>query len=509
MRPVGFNVYDMICRNAQIYPERECLVCNNARVNFKQYRALCDRLAAGLSGLGIEKGDRLGVVAQNCTEYIILYGAAANVGAIVLPVNWRAQQDEMEYILLDGAPRLLFVGSEYVDMVSRIAPRIKSLKGIFTIGDGDIPEGFLSFNDLMTVQDPQLEAHMEEDAGFVIIHTAAVEGRPRGALLSQSNIVFSNLQLMYGNDLGLKDCFICILPLFHIASLSMAMAVMHAGGKIVIIDRFDPQRILKLIQDESGTVLIHFAPILKMLTATYEENGGNYDLSSLKTVGGLDSPENILSFKELVPDAKFVTGFGQTEVYPVTGGLMDEKPGSAGRPSALARIALLDDQGREVAPGAPGEICVRSPVVFLGYWGLDQDTVFTLRDGWHHTGDIGRMDEDGYLWYVGRKPEKELIKPGGENVYPAEVEKVILDHEKVADVSVIGVPDEQWGEAVKAICVLKPGKSLEAEDLIEFVASRIARYKKPKYIDFVQTLPRTNAGAIDRKMVKKEHGAKY
>jgi long-chain acyl-CoA synthetase len=162
-----------------------------------------------------------------------------------------------------------------------------------------------------------------------------------------------------------------------------------------------------------------------------------------------------------------------------------------------------------VPVGTPGEICVRSPGVFLGYWGRDEDNAYTFRNGWHHTGDIGRFDEDGYLWYVKRKAEKELIKPGGENVYPAEVEKAILEHDAVAEASVIGVSDTQWGEAIKAICVLETGKSLEPQELIDFVATKIARYKKPKHVVFVASLPKTDDGEVDRDTVKKEHGGKY
>jgi long-chain acyl-CoA synthetase len=183
-----------------------------------------------------------------------------------------------------------------------------------------------------------------------------------------------------------------------------------------------------------------------------------------------------------------------------------ERPGSAGKEGPLAKIKLVDDHEREVPAGTPGEICVRGPLVFLGYWKLEADTRYTFREGWHHTGDIGRLDENGYLWYVKRKAEKELIKPGGENVYPAEVEKVILEHPEVAAVSVIGVRDKEWGEAIKAVCVRKPGSSLTQQGLIDFVASRIARYKKPKYVDFVPVLPKTQDGSVDREKVKAEHG---
>jgi long-chain acyl-CoA synthetase len=193
----------------------------------------------------------------------------------------------------------------------------------------------------------------------------------------------------------------------------------------------------------------------------------------------------------------------------VSESLFDEKPGSAGRPSPLVRVALFDDYDNEVPSGMPGEICVRSPSLFLGYWGREDDTAYTFRNGWHHTGDIGRFDEDGYLWYVKRKAQEGLIKPGGENVYPAEVEKAILAHEAVAEVCVIGVPDSEWGEAIKAICVRKPGKSIDAQELINFVATKIARYKKPKHVVFVDALPKTEDGKIDRDQIKKDHRAKY
>jgi acyl-CoA synthetase (AMP-forming)/AMP-acid ligase II len=504
-----FTVYDVICRNAQIYPQKEALVFRDVRLTHKQFKESCDRLANGLLAAGILPGDRLGVIAQNCDEFMILYGAASKIGAIVLPVNWRFQPDEVEFVLNDCTPKLVFAGPEYRPMAEEISKRLNFIERCYALGGGDIPASFRAFSSLYSDNGGRPEPDLSSDSGFVIIHTAAVAGRPRGALLSQSNIIHCNLQMIESNGLGTEDCFICLLPLFHIAALSMAMAVMQAGGKNVIVERFDPELVLDLIGKERGTTLVHFAPILQMLMDKFEEKGRLHDLSSIRNVGGLDSPANIFRFKELVPQARFWTGFAQTEAMPVTGGFMEERPGSAGRPSLLARVALFDEYDNEVPVGTPGEICVRSPVVFLGYWGLAEETAYTFRNGWHHTGDIGRFDEDGYLWYVKRKAEKELIKPGGENVYPIEVEKTILTHAAVSEVCVIGVPDKEWGEAVKAVCVLKPGESLETQDLIEFVASKIARYKKPKFIVFVDSLPKKPDGTIDRDQVKKEHGGKY
>ncbi|MBW2061059.1 MAG: AMP-binding protein [Deltaproteobacteria bacterium] len=502
-----YTIYDFICRNAQLYPNRDCIVYKDTRLSFKDYKDQCDRLAAGLIKSGVTPGDRLGVVAHNSDEFMFLYGAVAKIGAIMLPVNWRFKPDEVEYVLNDCTPKVVFASSDYQELVAAAARNVKSIERRYTIGKGEVPEAFHPFEELYLDDEAPGAGDVSADSGFVIIHTAAVEGRPRGALLSQANLVYSNLMMAGQYNMGIDDCCVGVLPLFHIAGLNLTLATMQAGGKNAILERFDAELTCQLIDEEKGTVFFNFAPILKMVMDKYEE--GSYDFSSLRHVTGLDHPDNITRFLKLVPKVTYWTGFGQTEAMVVTGGPAFEKPGSAGRPSPLARVALFDDYDNEVPVGTPGEICVRSPAVFLGYWGCDEDNAYTFRNGWHHTGDIGRFDEEGYLWYVKRKAQKELIKPGGENVYPAEVEKVILAHEAVAEVSVIGVSDVQWGEAIKAVCVLKPSQSLEDQELIDFVASKIARYKKPKYVTFVDALPRNQDGGIDRDQVKKEHGGRY
>lgn len=502
-----FTIYDYIRRNAQLYGERDSIVFNDIRLTHREYKARCDRLAAGLKRSGVERGDRLGVLAHNSDEFMILYGAAAKIGAIILAVNWRFQPDEVEYVFRDCAPKFIFAGPDYRDVVKETAPRVVSIQRCYTIGGGEASDGFDAFGELYTGDGADNEDDVPAGAGYVIIHTAAVEGQPRGALLSQANIIYANLAMMAHMGINPGDCHICILPLFHIAGLSLSMTVMHAGGKNVIVERFDPELTLRLIEKEKGTTFFNFAPILKMLLDKYDE--GTYDLSSLRYISGLDTPETIKRFQETLPHVQYRSAFAQTEAMAVTSGLFQERPGSAGQPLHFSRVALFDEYDREVPTGSVGEICVKSPTVFLGYWGREEDTARTFRHGWHHTGDMGRFDEDGFLWYVKRKAQKELIKPGGENVYPAEVEKAILEHEDVAEVCVIGVPDEEWGEAIKAVCALKPGKTLEPRVLIDFVAARIARYKKPKHVIFVDSLPKTAAGETDREKIKKDHNSKY
>jgi long-chain acyl-CoA synthetase len=499
-----YTIYDFICRNAQLYPNRESIIFKDARLSHKEYKEKCDQLASGLVRAGIEKGDRLGVVAQNCLEFIIIYGAAAKIGAIILPVNWRFQPDEVKYVINDCTPKFVFAGPDYRKIVAEAAQEFTYIERCYTIGGGETPQEFFPFDELYSKEGADQEINVPADSGYVIIHTAAVEGRPRGALLSQANVVYANMAYMRQYVLSTEDCHLCFLPLYHAAGVFMALAAMHAGGKNVIFERFDPDLVLQMIEKERGTIFFNFAPILKMIMDKYAEHPR--DISSLRVVPGLDTRENVQRFLKLAPRARYWTGFGQTECMGVSGCPYDEKPGSAGTPSPFARVALFDDYDNEVPAGTPGEICVRSPMVFLGYWGREKDNEYTFRNGWHHTGDVGRFDEEGYLWYVKRKAEKELIKPGGENVYPAEVEKVILQNPAVAEVSVIGVRDPEWGEAIKAVCVLKPGSSLSEQELIDFVASRIARYKKPKYVEFVPFLLKTPDGFVDREKIKAEYG---
>lgn len=230
------------------------------------------------------------------------------------------------------------------------------------------------------------------------------------------------------------------------------------------------------------------------------------DISSLRAVAGLEAPETIEKYQQ-VTGGTFYCMYGQTETSCVaTFGAYDERPGSAGKMLPLAEVRLVDDYGRPVPLGQVGEITMKGPMVFKGYWKLPEDTEYAFRDGWHHTGDLGRFDEDGFLWYSGRKAEKELIKPGGENVYPAEVEKVILQHPAIERTVVFGVPDPKWKEGIKAVCQLKEGQALKAHELIDFVGERIARYKKPQYVEFVTDFPILDDGSSDRAKIKELYG---
>ena len=496
------TIYSFIKRNARVNGNRTALISGNQKITHRQFLEKVDELSCGLSGAGVEKGDRIGIMGQNSPEYFYLYGAAAKIGAIILPINWRLDSEEIKYIISDGTPKILFVSPEFQDMITPLISKLGLIKKAYVLGHAQ--GSFEAFNDLMDSKGVCPEVNVRSDDDYVIIHTAAIQGRLRGAVLSHQNVITSNLQSIYYLSLTKEDTHLLMLPLFHIFGLGMALSVMQAGGSNIIIPKFDVDLALKHIQEGKVTVFGEFPPMLQALLEKAKED--NYDLSSLRHAVGLDHHDTVKRFEE-VSGATFWAAYGQSE----TSGIFSfapyfERLGSAGVPSFMVEVEIVDDYGNIMETGKSGEIVIRGPMVFKGYWNLEKDNEYTFRDGWHHTGDKGHLDKDGYLWYVGRMAEKELIKPGGENVYPAEVEKVILEHPLVEDVSVIGIPDKQWGEAIKAICVLKQGKSLGENELSEFVAARIARYKKPKYVVFTSGLPKTEEGLIDRQRVKADYG---
>jgi long-chain acyl-CoA synthetase len=327
----------------------------------------------------------------------------------------------------------------------------------------------------------------------LMLYTAAVAGRARGAVLSQHNLLASAAQLAQAWTLGPADRWLGVLPLFHAAGIGLALAVQAAGGASVLLPRFDAAAAVRAIDAHDVTLCATFAPMLGAILDAAESAGSS--LHSLRVLTGLEPPEVVARLATCCPGAEFWSGYGQAEVSAmVCVGRARERPGAAGRATAMTELAVIDAAGRPLEPGGVGEIAVRGPTVFLGYWDPEVQRPLpttTAGDGWHFTGDLGRLDADGWLWFAGRAPHKQLIKTGGENVYPAEVEQALLEHPAVAEAFVFGRADPQWGEAVHAACVLRPGASADEAELIAFVADRLARYKRPRSVVFV-------ASPIDR-----------
>ena len=497
-----FTLYEAVRRNGQVFRDRLALVDNDQRLTFGGFLERVDRLAVGLWKEGIRRGDRIGVMSRNNLEYLLLYFAAARCGGIFVPVNTRLSQEEVKYILNDCQPKLLFADPSFQLMLDEDTLKISSIKKRFSMDHAQ--ENFSDFQTLLNNNGKMKAIRVQSDDGLILIYTAAIGGRPRGALLTHANVLASNMQIMVGLSLTCHDIYLGVLPLFHVAGLLISSNMFHAGGANIIMPQFDPQIALELIQREKISVLFEFSPMLQQIVEKMRENESN--VSSVRLVLGITYPDCFKEFQAKT-GAVFYRVWGQTETSSfITLCSHDERPGSVGRALPLTDLRIVDDRDHSLSIGQPGEIAVRSPQVFKGYWNMDEETAFAFREGWHHTGDLGRLDEEGFLFFVGRKQEKELIKTGGENVYPAEVESAILKHPKIKEVSIIGVPDPKWVEGIKAICVVKEGGTVTEKEIIDFVAQRIAPYKKPRIVQFVDSLPKTESGEIDRIKVKAIYG---
>jgi len=499
-----FTFYDLIHRNAVSFNDTEAWfeADDNRSVTFNRFKHMVDRLALGLQRSGIKKGDRIGVLGKNSLEHFLLYGAAAALGAIILPINWRLSADEIIFNLNDGSPAALFVDTEFQELVNGIKGKLPSVKNYYALkpGDGD----FVEFDSLMNNRGDFEAADVSNDDGFVIIHTAAVAGRPRGALLSHGNFLCAGLHLNYCFNLTSQDVHLNLLPMFHVGGFFMATSSFQAGALNVNMSKFDAQKAAELIQEKKVSLFFDFSPILASILKAHEQTGK--DIKSLRAVMGLDTPETIEKYQKIT-GGTFYCVYGQTETTGlVTLGRYNDRPGSAGKMIPLGEVKIVDDYDHPVPNGQVGEITMKGPLIFKGYWNLPEDTAYTFREGRHHTGDLGRFDEHGFLWFSGRKAEKDLIKPGGENVYPAEVEKVILQHPSVEKAVVFGVPDPKWKEGIKAVCWLKAGETMEPRALIKFVGERMASYKKPQYVEFITDFPCLEDGSPDRAKIKELYG---
>ncbi|WP_321419658.1 AMP-binding protein [uncultured Desulfobacter sp.] len=494
------TVFDFFYRNALMNGLGCALFYNGeTRSHSELFDDAC-RLTCGMAELNLAAGTRVAVVAKNCPAFFHLFASASALNLCLVLINRRLGEDELAHALDDTTPQVVIYDNEIKD---KIGPLIQERTGIDH--SFNLAEDFSS----LYAPDPQgaieLAADSDPDLAYIIIHTAAVQGKPRGAVLSQASLILANLQLMHAYGLDNTKAYLNILPLFHIMGVNIGLGTLMAGGKNVIMEQFSPQDSIDLIREQNVSIFGSFPPILGRILDSIQSQDTPPDLPSLEIVAGLENPETAKQW-ETVTGSKFWIMYGQTETSGlITFSPIFEAPGSAGRVSPLVRMIVADDLDHALPPGNTGEILVKGPLVFNGYWNADDLNAFTFRNGWHHTGDMGQLDENGYLYFKGRKPEKELIKPGGENVFPAEVENALASHGAVDKACVFGVPDAEFGEAIKAVCTLNAGCTVEEKELIAYTGTLIAGFKKPKSIVFVDQLPLTAAGDIDRFAIKETY----
>lgn len=481
------SLIDLFAHNAQAHAARAAVITHEHSLTHAELFTAVQRQAAALAALGVKRGDRVVLLAGNRSEFLVLLGAAAWLGAMLVPLNLRLSAGEMAQQSRDAAPVLVVVDAACEPAWRAAWP--EGMPGVRTevLGAGTADE--------LACAGPATAAPVErQDApelGVVMLYTAAVEGHARGAVLASSQLAASAQQIGAAWSLGADDRWLGVLPLFHAAGIGLSLALLAAGGASVLLPRFDPAMAVAAVEAHRVTVCATFAPMLGALLDAAEASGARLD--SLRVCMGLEPPAAVERLARLAPAAGFWSAYGQAEVSAmVCLGLQRERPGAAGRALAPSQVRVQDDAGQPVATGVQGEIAVKGPTVFLGYWDVQTQRPFKPADPWHRTGDLGRLDDDGWLWFAGRAAHKQLIKTGGENVYPAEVEQVLLEHPAVAEALVFGRPDEKWGEAVHATCALKPGAQATAEELMAFVGERLARYKRPKSVRFEPAPLRTS-----------------
>ncbi|RJP18455.1 MAG: long-chain-fatty-acid--CoA ligase [Candidatus Abyssobacteria bacterium SURF_5] len=498
------NAGEWVYKHAIRKPEATAVVVDKRRLTYAQLNERVNRLAHALSGLGIAEGDRAAILSFNSNEYIEFVLALAKLGAIVVPLNYRLAPPELEYILNDSGAKLLVCGSEFSHVYEELRQRVNLERYIIT-GDS-AAEPLLSYEALLarsSAAEPRM-APTGIDTALIVMYTSGTTGRPKGAILTHGNVLFASLNaIQHGNSEG--PALICI-PMFHVGGLTtQALPTVYRGQPIIFQRYFDPEHALQLIERERVAGMLAVPAVLLFMSQV--TSFMEYDLSSMKSffVGGAPCPVPVLR-KYLERGVTIRQGFGMTESTG-TGIVLEpedneRKLGSCGRPMFHCNARVWDDSGRDAAPNAIGELMLRGPVIMKGYWNMPEQTEAAFTDGWFHTGDLARMDDEGYIFIVDRM--KDMLITGGENVYPAEVENVIMGHPKVGEVGVIGVPDERWGDSVRAIVVPLPGQSLTAEEIQRFCEGKLARYKIPKSVVFIDALPRNPAGKILKGVLREQ-----
>ncbi|MBI4965053.1 MAG: long-chain-fatty-acid--CoA ligase [Desulfomonile tiedjei] len=512
---LGFEVHqarqlllgEMLARNARKGPDIEAIVFRDKRIRYWELDERVNRLANALLLQGLTKGDAVGLLMQNRLEMPEIYFAAAKIGAVNVPINFRLSPKEIAYILNNAEVKILFLEENYLGTIEKIRRELPLIRDYVVIEKGGDPH-FKNYEDLITSGSSiPPEIRLEDDFDAFIIYTAGTTGKPKGAVLTHKNLIVNAMANSQENLFSLPrradlPCIgpkvISVTPFFHVAGLMSITKAMLNLTPIVVMD-FDPVALLRTIESERATELF-LVPAMWLMVIDHPDFK-NYDVSSLRSAAyGADVTPNSLKERilEAFPNAALREAFGQTEMAATAVFMKHQdalrKEGSVGLPISNVEVRVVDDEMRDVAVNEVGEIVYRGPGMFKGYFKNPEETKKAFEGGWFHSGDLVRRDEEGFIYVVDRK--KDMIISGGENIYSAEVEAVLLAHPKIKEAAVIGVPDPKWGETVKAFAVLEEGQKATAEEIIEFCLENMARFKRPKFVEFVPALPRSAMGKI-------------
>ena len=493
-------------RSVQQHPDRIAVRWGDKTRTFAEFANRVARLAGALKKLGVQPGDRVAMLSLNSERYLEYQMAVPWVGAVLNPCNIRWSPAEILYSLEDSGSTVLLVDDTFKALVPQFRSESAHLREFIHCGDGEAPEGLHGFEALIAQSEPVADALRRGNDLAGIFYTGGTTGFPKGVMLSHNNLCSSGLAARAEGLARPGGTYLHAAPMFHLADMGLAFPHWIEGNTHSIIPMFDPAKVLDAIEQHRVTNLC-LVPTMIQMVLDHPSMGPHRDLSSLRSVfyGASAVPDALLMrAQKAIPHAEVFQGFGMTELSPVgtilpssyltEEGRQHGKVGSSGRATGCTEAKIVDGAGLEVPRGTVGEIIVRGPNVMMGYWNKPELTAAALRNGWMHTGDGARMDEDGFITVVDRL--KDMIKTGGENVFSAEVENALAKHPGVSASAVIAIPDEQWGEAVHAVVVRTVGSSVTAAALIDHCKCLIAGYKSPRSIDFVDALPLSGAGKI-------------
>ncbi|MEV4939723.1 long-chain-fatty-acid--CoA ligase [Streptomyces zaomyceticus] len=497
-------------RAVQQRPDQVMTVFGLRKRTFREVADRVARLAGALRGLGVHDGDRVAMLSLNSDRYNEYLLAVPWAGAVLNPVNTRWSVQEIAYSLCDSDTRVLLVDDAFAPMAPALQESCPELMTVIHAGDGPAPPGTLDYEEILASSDPMADRRRGGDELAGIFYTGGTTGFPKGVMLSHANLGTSWLGSAAGGDLcGPDSRTLHVAPMFHLADLLSWGLTLLSGGTQVIMPSFEPRAVLGAIAEHRVTDALLVPTMIQMLAD--HPDVGRCDLRSLRRVlygASPITPAVLRRAMKAFPDASFTQAYGMTELAPVATLLSPsdhagERLMSAGRAAPHAEIRIVDADGTPLPTGAVGEVTVRGGNVMLGYWNKPEDTAAALRDGWMRTGDVGHLDEAGYLYIVDRI--KDMIVTGGENVYSAEVEAALASHPAVAQCAVIGVPDPDWGERVHAVVVVHPGADVTIGELRAHAKTLVAGYKAPRSLEIVDMLPVSGTGKVLKRDLRTRH----
>lgn len=511
---------DTLKKAYQFFPEKKAIVCGGRRWTYSEFFVRLSRFSHYLKEEGVEKGDRIAILHPNCHCYLEVYFAIALRGAAAVPLNYRLSAGELALIMNDAGVRVLVADPRFRETVDRMRTDLPTVEKIIWTGDrkDHLPEGGrdLRYEEIVaevSAQAPEVEVAEADIAQ--IYYTSGTTGRPKGVMLTHKNVAVHALGTIAELHLTDRDVWLHAAPLFHLADAWATWAITWVGGTHVLVGEFDPPMVLAAMEREKVTLTNLIPTMLNMLVNYSGVKDHDYSRLRVLLSGGAPiAPEVVRRIVDTF-QCDYIQTYGMTETSPyltlsiLKGHLMEKSPeeqlrfkSKTGREFIATELKVVTDDGREIRKDEKevGEIIVRGDTVTPGYWQLPEETARAIRNGWLYTGDMAVMDDEGYVTIVDRR--KDMIVTGGENVYSTEVENALYLHPAVLECAVVGVPDEKWGEAVKGVVVLKPGREATEEELISFCKEKIARYKAPKSIDFISALPKTGSGKIEKKKLR-------